>query len=293
MASRKLCLVTGGNGGIGYEVAKILKDRGHDVILACRDAQRGEAAVRSLSSTGGSSVHMVPCDLADLSSVRKCADEVSKKWQRLDVLVCNAAVITSKPQTTKEGLDEMFQVNHLSHFLLTHLLLPLLTKSPEGRICCVSSELHKRIKPEEASPTILQPYNPNTTPWNSMTMYAHTKLYNVWFTRYLAQLLPETMAVNAASPGFAPATSLGRHTGGFLGGLAMRYIMPWAPFAVTPAEGGRRIVEACLLPGDSKVTGKYFSKGGEAEVSAAALDEQKAEELWKLSMELTGMRKYL
>jgi NAD(P)-dependent dehydrogenase (short-subunit alcohol dehydrogenase family) len=113
-ASKLRVLITGANAGIGYELAKQLRDKGHDVLLACRDIQRGQAAAQQLAQALKDSQEpgVVHCDLADLSSVRKCAAEVQQRWPALDVLVCNAAIVVPKPTTTVDGLDTMFQVNH-------------------------------------------------------------------------------------------------------------------------------------------------------------------------------------
>jgi NAD(P)-dependent dehydrogenase (short-subunit alcohol dehydrogenase family) len=113
-ASQLRVLITGANSGIGFELAKQLRGKGHDVLLACRDMQRGQAAAQQLAQALKDSQQpgVVHCDLADLSSVRKCAAEVQQRWPSLDVLVCNAAIVVPKPTTTVDGLDTMFQVNH-------------------------------------------------------------------------------------------------------------------------------------------------------------------------------------
>jgi NAD(P)-dependent dehydrogenase (short-subunit alcohol dehydrogenase family) len=125
-------------------VARQLLERGHQVILACRDASRGEAAAAQLQAAATNQQQQpatataVPCDLASFVSVRRCAEIVQERWQgRLDVLVCNAAVIpaATAATTAADGINEQLQVNHLSHVLLAHLLLPCLAASAAEQQC--------------------------------------------------------------------------------------------------------------------------------------------------------------
>jgi len=155
--------------GLGFEVAKQLLLKGHEVMLACRSAQKGQQAVQKLQqqqqqsglpqgasaaaaagnagasqnpstattssskSVTSTTVSAVECDLSSLSSVRSCAAAVQQQWPAFDVLVCNAAVIPNQHSITADGIEQQLQVNHLSHMLLVDLLLPCLVAAADAR----------------------------------------------------------------------------------------------------------------------------------------------------------------
>ncbi|EFJ43754.1 hypothetical protein VOLCADRAFT_121393 [Volvox carteri f. nagariensis] len=145
-------LITGGNTGIGFEAARQLLQRGHHVIITCRDANKAKKAVDALSpvaEASGATVKSALINLASLSSVRTGAAQLLKEHPRLDVLCCNAGMLcradSSAPlERTEDGQEQTLQVNHLAHFLLVHLMLPALLASPAARVVVVSSELHRK-----------------------------------------------------------------------------------------------------------------------------------------------------
>src|SRR5256712_3316318 len=142
MADR-VFVVTGANSGIGKATASGLARLGGTVVLACRDATRGEAACQDIiRDSGNPRVSLEIVDLASEASTRAFADEFRRTYPRLDVLINNAGVYTSHRDVTPDGLERQFEVNYLSGFLLTHLLLDLLKKSSPSRIVNVSSSAH-------------------------------------------------------------------------------------------------------------------------------------------------------
>src|SRR5882672_1891451 len=139
----RVFLVTGANSGIGKAIALGLARTGGTVVMACRSADRGEAARQeTIRESGNSRVYLEIVDLASEASIRSLADEVQRKYPRLDVLINNAGVYTSHRKLTTDGLERQFEVNYLSGFLLTRLLLDLLKKSAPSRIVNVSSSAH-------------------------------------------------------------------------------------------------------------------------------------------------------
>ena len=146
----KVCIVTGGNTGIGKATVEGLAKLGATVIMACRDQEKGRAALEEIKTkTGSTELHLLPLDLASLQSVREFAKTFAERFDRLDVLVENAGVSTGKRQVTADGFEMDFGVNHLGHFLLTELLLPRLEASAPSRIIVLSSSVHKSAKPIE------------------------------------------------------------------------------------------------------------------------------------------------
>ena len=140
----KNIIVTGANTGIGYETALDFARRGANVILACRNAKLGtEAAEKIRAESENANVELELLDLSSLASTRAFAARILVKWNKLDILVNNAGLAGFLNYTkTADGFESMFQVNYLSHFLLTRLLLDLLKQSAPSRIINVSSDSH-------------------------------------------------------------------------------------------------------------------------------------------------------
>ena len=113
------------------------------VILACRSQEKGKKAeVDVRRESGNSNVYFRKLDLASFDSVRQFAKEVLSEESRIDILINNAGVMYCSFQKTEDGFETQFGVNHLGHFLLTHLLLDKIKQAPEGRIILVSSIGH-------------------------------------------------------------------------------------------------------------------------------------------------------
>ncbi|XP_074415858.1 retinol dehydrogenase 14, partial [Austrofundulus limnaeus] len=142
----KTVIVTGANSGIGKALAGELLKLHARVIMACRDLPSAEDAARDMRREAGpeqGEVVVKHLDLASLRSVRKFCEEVNKEESKIDVLVNNAGVFQCPYTKTEDGFEMQLGVNHLGHFLLTHLLLDLLKASAPSRIVVVSSKLYK------------------------------------------------------------------------------------------------------------------------------------------------------
>jgi NAD(P)-dependent dehydrogenase (short-subunit alcohol dehydrogenase family) len=133
--SGKTILVTGGNSGIGYEAARQFAGHGAHVVLACRDARKGHAAVAAITSEHPrASVEAMELDLANLASVRAFAEAYRTRHQRLDVLCNNADVMALPYRRTADGFETQFGTNHLGHFTLAGLLLDLVLRTAGARV---------------------------------------------------------------------------------------------------------------------------------------------------------------
>lgn len=142
MSSSKIIFVTGGNRGIGLEIARQLAAVGHHVIIGARDLEKGQAVAKALPGK----VEARQLDVSDETSIIACAQALSKEFTHLDVLINNAGIISSTAGTAKVTLAEMqsvFATNAFGPLILSQHLLPLLRKSSEGRIINLSSEMGK------------------------------------------------------------------------------------------------------------------------------------------------------
>ena len=136
----KVCLVTGASSGIGRATATAMAEVGASVIMVCRDETRGKAArTQVVSESGNPYVDLMLADLSSLASVRGLATEFNAKYPKLDVLVNDAAIFTSKRTLTADGLELMFATNYLGPFLLTRLLIPRLEAARPSRVINVSA----------------------------------------------------------------------------------------------------------------------------------------------------------
>jgi protochlorophyllide reductase len=130
----RVVLITGANSGLGLESARALAARGCTVLLGCRTRAKADAACRSLEADCSGALDGLELDLADLESVQAAARQVRDRYGRLDLLLANAGVMAPPPQRTRQGFELQFGVNHLGHYLLTRLLLPLLQDQPGARV---------------------------------------------------------------------------------------------------------------------------------------------------------------
>jgi NAD(P)-dependent dehydrogenase (short-subunit alcohol dehydrogenase family) len=142
--NEKVMLVTGANSGMGKATVASLADTGARVVMLCRDKMRGEAALQEvMQQNSARKIDLMLCNLADMKDIRRFTDEFKKEYNRLDVLVNNAGVITLDRRETVDGLELQFGVNHIGHFLMTIRLMDILKRSKNARVVVVGSGAHK------------------------------------------------------------------------------------------------------------------------------------------------------
>lgn len=277
----KTVIVTGGNAGIGRETARGLAERGARVVLAVRDPSSGEEARRDVvGSTANRDVEVMHLDLASFADVRRFADEFLRTHARLDVLVNNAGLHTSKRVLTVDGHETTFQVNHLSPFLLTSLLLDALKRSAPSRVVTVASDAHR-------GGTLRFLEDPDSTrSWSGLRAYANSKLANVLFALSLARRLEGTgVASFAVHPGSVrTGWGRGRESGVFRFGVALA-----SPLLLSPPRGARTSVYAASSPELDGKTGLYLARSAPAVPTRDAQDMAAAQRLWDLSLRMTGL----
>jgi len=310
-------VITGGNSGLGFECAKALlsdSDATWHVILACRDADRAQAAVDQLTADGTASgrVEAMSLDLASLASIRAFAADLTsvlgvKVIPPLHAIVCNAGVNPGpKMSTTADGFESTFGVNHLGHFLLVNELLPAL--QPPGRVVVVASGVHDPAQkagvplPAWNDPAALARGELGALGASDGSMpagqrrYSTSKLANIYFTYALARRLPEGVTANAFDPGLMPGTGLFRNTPApfrFIMGKVMPHAIPllrrvYSPNIHTPQESGGALAHLVTDPELAGVTGGYFEGRKQIRSSDESYSDDRAEELWNASLSLTG-----
>lgn len=268
----KRVLITGGNSGIGKVAAIELAKKGASLVLACRPGDKTEVALAEINAVATQEAINLPVDLACLESVRNLAREFLQRYDALDVLINNAGVFPSRKQFTEDGFEMQIGVNHLSHFLLTELLIDVLKSTASSRVVTVSSMLHKKGQIDFASFRGEKKYS-------SQKAYAQSKLANVLFSMELAKRL----AAN-------DVTSNCLHPGGVRTDI-MRDL-PWLVrklvdlMFITPEEGAKTTVKLASDSDLANVTGQYFDQTELASCSQLAKDDDLSAQLWRESERL-------
>ena len=272
----KTIVITGATSGIGRSAAAQLAGQGARVILACRDMSKAESARQEiLQETGSNTVETVRLDLESFDSVRNCAQSISNRAEQLDVLVNNAGVMPLRAYQSRNGFEIHMAVNFLGHFLLTHLLLEKLHRSPSARIVHVASLMHRggAIKFEYFKA-------PRFPFWP--VCYNDSKLANVIFSNELARRLKGTnVTSNALHPGTV-TTNIVR-TFPAIAPHAMKL------FALTPQQGGAFITHAATAPELEGKSGLYIAKGKIRNASSASRDPILGRALWDHALDLCGL----
>jgi len=280
----QVAVITGGNSGIGKETAAALATMGAHVVIAARNPAKAAAAVRDIRSRApDANVEFLPLDLASFAAVRMFADTFRSRFDRLDVLVNNAGLTVHKRTVTGDGHEMQFQVNHLSHYLLTRLVHAPLAAAPAARVVNVSSTGHTFAR----AGLDFDDLDWERRRYRGFLVYCATKLANVLFTRELARRLDDsTITVNAVHPGFVRSNFAREGDMGLLIGLGMLAVRP---FAISSAAGARTSVYLASSTDVAGISGQYFYKCQVVSPSAAALDDAAAARLWDVSADMTGL----
>ena len=271
----KICLVTGASSGIGLATSWQLAKLGATVVMIARDDDRGRAAkLKVLDKSGNQNVHVFLVDFASLPQIRGLAKKFLAKFPALHVLINNAAVIPLNRQTSEDGYELQFAVNHLAPFLLTNLLLPLMKASQPARIINVSSSVHHSGRINFDDLQSKRRYHPNT-------VYANTKLANVLFTTQLAKmLLGSGVTANCLHPGVIDTK------------LYKNYMGTVRPAGADDDELERGAATTVYLASSGEVediSGKYFAYQQERQPSSTSQNEDLARRLWQVSAKLVGL----
>jgi NAD(P)-dependent dehydrogenase (short-subunit alcohol dehydrogenase family) len=279
----QIIIVTGSNHGIGKQTALELAKRGAQVVMACRDVKKAEAAKEDIrKEVPKAKLEIMRLDLGDSSSVREFSKIVHETFSHIDVLINNAGIykFDGKLQKTKDGFEEHIGVNHLNTFLLTLLLLDLLAKSNKSRIVNLSSMIApyaeldvKNLNLENVNPAKHIPY-------------ANSKLANILFTKELARRLGDSnITVYALCPGAVFTEKIEDKP--FLNRLfchAVKYF-----FMFDLEEGSRTTLHCTLSKSLEKETGKMYRLLDVWDLGSR-VDDQQAKELWEKSEELVGIK---
>jgi NAD(P)-dependent dehydrogenase (short-subunit alcohol dehydrogenase family) len=287
----KVCIVTGATNGIGEVTAHQLANRGATVVVVGRNRQKTAQVVEDIKrASGNPHVDSIIADLSVGADVMRLAHDFRARYNRLDVLVNNAGALILTHETTPDGLEMTFALNHMSYFTLTNALLDMLiasgTSEQKARIVNVSSVLHARYALD------FNQLQVTGAPFNGYKAYCQSKLMNVMFTyelnkRLQAQHAPVT--VNALHPGVIKSGFAKNNTKG-IWGVIMPIFLPLYFWRITPEEGAKTQIYLATSPDVEGVSGKYFDKCKPVPSSPASMVEADWQKLWIASEQIDADR---
>jgi NAD(P)-dependent dehydrogenase (short-subunit alcohol dehydrogenase family) len=270
-----IAVVTGTTHGIGRVTARELAKAGFRVVMLCRDLAAADSLREEIRAQHPhAAVECLHCDLASLASVRECARSVRGVCERIDLLINNAGIVSTRHRMSGDGFEITFATNHLGPFLLTQLLLDRM--SGDGRIINVASRVHYRGRLELAAIADAQ------ARYSAMAAYAQSKLANVLFTFALARRLQgRPVTANCLHPGVVATNLLPRW---------LRMVKPLLSPVIFDAErGARTTLHLALSACVAGISGRYFDElQHERPPAACALDIGLQESLWRASERWTA-----
>ncbi|MFO7697001.1 MAG: SDR family NAD(P)-dependent oxidoreductase, partial [Anaerolineae bacterium] len=183
VGARRICMITGGTGGIGLSAAMAIGASGYDLLLVGRNTAQGAAAVQSVNAIAhGPAATFLQADLSSQAEVKRLAAAVRSGWPRIDALVHSAGTVQQRRRESADGVELTWAVNHLAPFLLTYMLLGTLQVSSPSRVIVVSSRSHRWGRMHWADPELHRGYN-------LLRAYSQSKLANLLFVQELNQRL--------------------------------------------------------------------------------------------------------
>jgi NAD(P)-dependent dehydrogenase (short-subunit alcohol dehydrogenase family) len=275
----KTAIVTGANSGIGKITALELAKKNFDVVMVCRNRKKAERAKKDIfDETGSLKLHIEISDLSIMADIVNTSKRIKEKFSAVHLLVNNAGILPqSSRQTTDEGFEKTFAVNHLAYFTLTNELLPLLKKAENARVINVASEAHRS--------GIFDPDNLQLeTGYSTIKAYGNSKLFNIMFTRqFHKELEGSSVTTYSLHPGVV-STNFAANSDSFFAKLFNfgRFFM------LSPEKGASTTIYLCTEPRIENLSGSYFNKSKAVEPSKIAQNDDACRQLWEMSRELVS-----
>lgn len=279
----KTCVVTGATSGIGYGIAKGLAARNFELVLIGRDPAKGKDVVESLKGqSGNTSINYFNVDLCSQKQIRKTGEQIRSAYPRIDVLINNAGVWTSRCEFTEDRIERQFAVNHLAYFLLTHILYENIASSDDGRVINIGSDSHKFGKINFKDLNLEHSYH-------GLKAYGQSKLANLLFTyEFHRRKQHGHVSVYCVQPGLVKTDIGVKHTNPFhsfmwklrrLGGM-------------TPEQAAETAIYLATAPEAAGRSGLYWDKSKPKPSSVRSQNPEDAARLWKMSEQLCGIDSY-
>lgn len=276
----KVALVTGCNSGLGFETMRVFALRGAHVIGTGRTLEKAAAACKQVQ---GKATPVV-LELSDFSSIVECASATRQLGVAIDILVCNAGINTFGELELVNGVERMFAINHLGHFVLVNQLLPLVQRAESGRVVHVGSRAgYRRAPPEGIDFDNLR----GEKTFDASAAYGRSKLANALFSHELSKrLATSTTTSNVIHPGLVQ-TNIARTAPSFMRGA---FNLLGGLIAKSPEQGAATQTYVATAPVLAGVSGAYFEDCNPVNVSGQhhMHDDAMAAKLWAVSEEMAA-----
>jgi retinol dehydrogenase 13 len=276
----KTCIITGATSGVGLAALKRLAMGGADIVTICRNQEKAELIIQKIKKDSFANIDLVIADFSSLQQVRQASDIILNKYKKIDVLINNVGMHSTKRVLTPEGLELVFCVNHLAPFLLTQLLLQRLIDSAPSRIIDVNSEGHRfnGLDPDDL--------NWGKRHYTGLRGYGASKTAQLLTVWELAERLKDTgVTINAMHPGDVK-TNIGSNNGWLYRGFSRCVTNR---FLKDPIIAGEAIY---YLAADAKMqntSGKFFYLTVEEKPAKHALDREIGKLIWAISNKIVGL----
>lgn len=283
MANEKITVITGASSGIGYQTAMQLAGLRHQLVLVLRNIEKGDLVRNQiLDQFPQASIELVLADLSSQQQIRKAASEIEQLTSTIDVLVNNAGTWFSNRTITGDNIETVFAVNHLSYFLLTHLLYRRLAAASDPRIINLSSDSHFKGSMHFDDVSLQNNYH-------GLRSYAQSKLANVLFTyEFDRRKQHDHIIINAVQPGLVK-TDIGVKNTKWWHALAWKIRRT---SGVSIEEGARTSVYLASSGEIAGISAKYWDNCRPKPSSRESYNEANAENLWLLSEKMCGISDY-
>ena len=278
MTNKKIALIIGGNSGVGKKTAQDLAQENYRIMIVARNREKGEQVVQQLQqTTRNSDISFIQADLSTKEAVTKLSRVLSENVDHVDVLVSSIGIMQPTQQLTKDGYDQNFVLNYLTHFWLINALLPLVKKADQGRILMVGAlpVIVRRLKINPPQPV------PGAENYSGMQVTGDALGGRILLTQKLAHLLKETsVTVNIFHPGNIPDSSYGTESSGLL----LKIIGPlFARLSKkNPPIGAMLATDVSL----TNTSGQFFNESGKVVPLPAQFSAQMADQWWTISDQL-------
>jgi len=283
-ATPRNAIVTGGTAGIGFQTAIKLGEKGYVVTISARDDDKGKEAVTQIKkAVPEGKVDYLVLDLDSLASVKTFAKAYLDRNVPLHLLVNNAGAMFASFALTKDGVERSWQVNHLSHFLLTSLLWPRLKAAGAAggaRVVNVSSEAHAA----SSQPFTIESVTKPDSSYSAIPIYGRSKLANILFTRGLESRAKGKGITfyslhpgRVATPGVEKVKAVIAAAGIDISG------------AISEADGAKTSIYVATAPNIENLSGGYFDESKPAALSEWAQSKAEEDKVWAASLQLAGL----